>query len=115
MRWHAGKELEKIPEGIYFPGLGTYDVTGDGVPDIGLIDKNSPLPSPNPQGGIFYYRAGLFGESGVTVYLKNGNSGGPIVTDNKPRQFVDPKYYYRPIPFNQVVLSPNLKQNFGWD
>ncbi|MFC0773364.1 RagB/SusD family nutrient uptake outer membrane protein [Terrimonas alba] len=116
MRWHAGKELEKTPEGMYFPGLGNYDLTGDGVPDIGLIDKNSSIPSPNPQGGIFYYKAGNFGESGVTVYLKNGNSGGAIVTDNKPRQFIDPKYYYRPIPFNQITLNPNLgPQSFGWD
>jgi len=114
MRWHAGKELEKIPEGMYFPGLGTYDLTGDGVPDIGLIDKNSSLPSPNPQAGIFYYKAGSFGDN-VTIYLKNSNSG-TIVTDNKPRQFIDPKYYYRPIPFNQLSLNPNLgPQLFGWD
>ena len=116
MRWRAGKELEKIPEGMYFPGLGTYDLTGDGVPDIGLIDKSGSLPSPNPQGGIFYYKAGSFGETGVTVYLKNGNSGGAIVTDNKPRQFIDPKYYYRPVPFNQITLNPNLgPQSYGWE
>lgn len=116
MRWHAGKELEKTPEGMYFPGLGNYDLTGDGVADIGLIDKNSSLPSPNPQAGIFYYKAGNFGETGVTVYLKNGNSGGAIVTDNKPRQFIDPKYYYRPIPFNQITLNPNLgPQSYGWE
>ena len=113
MRWGAGKVLETAPEGMYFPGLGTYDVTGDGVPDIGLIDKNTPLPSPNPSAGIFYYKAGCFGEN-VTIYLKNCTSG-TIVTDNKPRQFIDPKYYYRPIPYNQAVLNPKLKQNFGWD
>jgi hypothetical protein len=115
MRWNAGKELEKIPEGMYFPGLGTYDITGDGIPDIGLIDKNSALPSPNPQGGIYYYKAGQFGEN-ATVYLKNGNAGGPIVTDDNPRQFLAPKYYYRPIPFNQMSLNPNLApQLFGWE
>ena len=115
MRWHAGKELEKIPEGMYFPGLGTYDMTGDGVPDIGFVDANSSLPSPNPQGGVFYYKAGNFGDN-VTVYLRNGNSGGTIVTEIKPRQFVDPKFYYRPIPFNQMTLNPNLgPQLFGWE
>ena len=113
MRWQAGKVLESIPEGMYFPGLGTYDLTGDGVPDIGLIDKNTALPSPNPSAaGIFYYKVGCFGEN-VTMYLKNCTSGA-IVTDNKPRQFIEPKYYYRPVPYNQAVLNPKLRQVFGW-
>ena len=34
MRWKAGKLLEKVPEGIYFPSLGKYDLTGDGIEDI---------------------------------------------------------------------------------
>ncbi|HKO79485.1 MAG TPA: RagB/SusD family nutrient uptake outer membrane protein, partial [Chitinophagaceae bacterium] len=118
MRWHAGKELEKIPEGMYFPGLGNYDLTGDGVEDIVLVDKNAALPptGTNSTGGkLYYYKAGNYGES-VTVYLKNGNSGGPIVTDNSVRQFVDPKYYYRPVPFSQITLNPNLgPQSYGWD
>ncbi len=118
MRWHAGKELEKIPEGMYFPGLGNYDLTGDGVEDIVLVDKNASLPATgtNSAGGkLYYYRAGNYGES-VTVYLKNGNSGGPIVTDNSVRQFVDPKYYYRPVPFSQITINPNLApQSYGWD
>jgi hypothetical protein len=105
MRWHAGKELEKIPEGMYFPGLGNYDLTGDGVEDIVLVDKNAPLPptGTNAAGGkLYYYRAGNYGEN-VTVYLKNGNSGGPIVTDNN-------------VPFSQITLNPNLApQSYGWD
>ncbi len=112
MRWQAGKALQSIPEGMYFPGLGTYDLTGDGVPDIGLIDKNTALPSPNPSAGIFYYKVGCFGEN-VTMYLTNCTSGA-IVTDNKARQFIDPKYYYRPVPYNQAVLNSRLRQIFGW-
>ena len=121
MRWHAGKELEKIPEGIYFPGLGKYDLTGDGIEDIILVDKAASVPpaitaETNSLGiKLVYYKAGSFGES-ATVYLKNGNSGGVTVTDNKVRQFIEPKYYYRPIPFNQMTLNPNLgPQLFGWD
>ena len=118
MRWHAGKELEKIPEGMYFPGLGNYDLTGDGVEDIVLVDKNATLPptGTNAAGGkLYYYKAGNYGEN-VTVYLKNGNSGGAIVTDNSVRQFIDPKYYYRPVPFSQITINPNLgPQSYGWD
>ena len=119
MRWHAGKLLEKIPEGMYFPGLGKYDMTGDGNEDIILIDKSSTIPAEaqkekNALGDVLvYYKAGSFGES-VTVYLRNGNSGGTLVTETTARQFIDPKYYYRPIPYTQVVLNPKLTQLFGW-
>ena len=34
MRWHAGKLIENEPEGLYFPGLGKYDLTGDGIDDL---------------------------------------------------------------------------------
>ncbi|PVD53294.1 RagB/SusD family nutrient uptake outer membrane protein [Terrimonas sp.] len=119
MRWEAGKELEKIPEGMYFSGLGNFDLTGDGIPDIKLIDKGATIPNEDAKETnslgekLVYYKAGSFGED-VTVYLKNGNSGGTTVTEVTPRQFLDPKYYYRPIPFNQVTLNPALKQLFGW-
>ncbi|WP_448635639.1 RagB/SusD family nutrient uptake outer membrane protein [Pedobacter panaciterrae] len=45
MRWKAGKLLTKSPEGMYFPGLGKYDLTGDGVEDIILIDKSVTIPA----------------------------------------------------------------------
>lgn len=120
MRWQAGKLLEKIPEGMYFPGLGRYDLTGDGHEDIILIDKSSNIPAEaqkekNALGEVLvYYKAGSFGEN-VTVYLRNGNSGGTLVTEVTPRNFIEPKYYYRPIPYNQVVLNPKLTQSFGWE
>ena len=119
MRWHAGKQLEKIPEGMYFPGLGKYDMTGDGVEDIILIDKSLDIPAEGSKEKnslgipLIYYKAGSIGEN-VTVYLKNGNAGGAIVTENKTRTFIDPMYYYRPIPYTQVALNPKLQQIFGW-
>jgi hypothetical protein len=44
MRWKAGKLLEKVPEGLYFPNLGKYDLTGDGVADIYLIPSSQSIP-----------------------------------------------------------------------
>ncbi|WP_447640001.1 MULTISPECIES: RagB/SusD family nutrient uptake outer membrane protein [Chitinophagaceae] len=119
MRWHAGKLLEKIPEGMYFPGLGQYDMTGDGVADIILIDKDASIPADDQKiknslgTTLVYYKAGSFGEN-VTVYLRNGNAGGTLVTETTTRQFIEPQYYYRPIPYQQTVLNPNLVQIFGW-
>jgi hypothetical protein len=62
---------------------------------------------------LVYYKAGSIGED-VTVYLTNGTNGGAIVTETRARTFKEPKYYYRPIPYTQVALNPNLKQIFDW-
>ncbi|SHN09397.1 Starch-binding associating with outer membrane [Cyclobacterium lianum] len=120
MRWSAGKLLENIPEGMYFPGLGKYDMTGDGIEDIILIDKDADIPG-DPQKEtnalgkmLIYYKAGTVDDN-VTVYLENGAQGGTLVTETTARNFEDPKFYYRPIPFQQVTLNPNLEQIFGWE
>ncbi|MFC1222918.1 RagB/SusD family nutrient uptake outer membrane protein [Pedobacter sp. BG31] len=119
MRWKVGKLLTKSPEGMYFAGLGKYDLTGDGVDDIILIDRTATIPGEDQKEKnslgvkLNYYRAGLIGTD-ATVYLKNGNNGGNIVTENVTRNFEEPKFYYRPIPQQQVILNPKLKQIFGW-
>lgn len=118
MRWGAGKLLEKEPEGLYFPGLGKYDLTGDGVEDIILIDASESVPAPedketNDLGETFiYYRVGMQ-DSDAAVYLENGNSGN-IASIRERGIFVEPKYYYRPVPASQVILNPSLEQIFGW-
>lgn len=119
MRWKAGKLLTKSPEGMYFAGLGKYDLTGDGIEDIVLIDKSLTIPAEEKKEKnslgvkLIYYRTGTIG-SDATVYLKNVNTGSFIVTESAVRDFQEPKYYYRPIPQQQVILNPNLKQIFGW-
>ncbi|WP_229707612.1 RagB/SusD family nutrient uptake outer membrane protein [Sphingobacterium alkalisoli] len=118
MRWHAGKLLEEIPDGMYFPGVGDYDMTGDDIPDIRLIPEGQTIPSERERNSLgvplVYYTIGTFGSS-ATVFLQNGVNGGTMVTDNRERTFLEPKYYYRPVPNTQVVLNPNLRQLFGWE
>ncbi|WP_242204511.1 RagB/SusD family nutrient uptake outer membrane protein [Aestuariivivens insulae] len=117
MRWAAGKEFEILPIGMYIPGLGKYDMTGDGIEDIAIIASGEDIPSPKEQNSLgedlIYYKAGPFGDSGASIYLSNGTSGN-MVTENAVRTFVEPKYYYRPIPQQQVDLNPNLTQIMGW-
>jgi len=119
MRWKAGKLLTKGPEGMYFSGLGKFDLTGDGVDDIILIDRTATIPAEDQKEKnslgikLIYYRAGTIGTD-ATVYLKAGNGGGNIVTESATRTFEEPKFYYRPIPQQQIVLNPKLKQIFGW-
>ena len=119
MRWNAGKLLEQEPKGLYFPGLGKYDLTGDAIEDIILIDVSESIPAgedkeKNSLGvELVYYRAGLQG-SDASVYLSEGSSG-TVETVIDRGVFIEPKYYYRPIPLTHVTVNPNLKQVFGWD
>jgi hypothetical protein len=120
MRYGAGKLLENIPEGMYFSGLGKHDLTGDGVPDILLVNQATDIPEDNSKETnelgelLIYYKTGTIDDN-VTVYLENGTAGGTMVTETTPRDFVEPKYYYRPVPVQQVALNPNLQQIFGWE
>ncbi|MBO9591795.1 MAG: RagB/SusD family nutrient uptake outer membrane protein [Niabella sp.] len=120
LRWHAGKEFARYAEGLYFPGLGQYDLTGDNIPDIILVSKSASIPAEdakikNTLGiKLIYYKAGGYKESGAAVYLKNGESGGPIVTGVTPRTFIEPKYYYLPIPALEISQNSKLVQPFGW-
>lgn len=118
-RWKAGKLMEKEPVGLYFPALGRYDLTGDGVNDIFLIGAGESIPNPenrevNSLGvRLVYYRVGAVGES-VDVYLTNGTNGYVVATPERG-VFTEPKDYYRPIPLSEVNLNPNLEQVFGWE
>lgn len=120
MRWAAGKLLEKEPEGLYFPGLGKYDLTGDGVEDIILIDVSESIPDAankevNALGvTLQYYRVGPV-DSDAGVYLENG-TGGTVITVRERGSFIEPQYYYRPVPETHTKINPNLlPQLFGWN
>ncbi|SDT24715.1 Starch-binding associating with outer membrane [Mucilaginibacter mallensis] len=104
MRWKNGPLLAKPGFGMYFPGLGTYDLNGDGVPDIALVTS---LPA-NKVTGISYFVLGTdFG-------LSNGTSGNIVPNPGLVKTFTDPKDYLMPLPTQELLLNKNLKQNPGW-
>jgi hypothetical protein len=119
MRWHAGKRVEIEPEGLYFPGLGKYDLTGDNVEDIILLSADAEIPAEadkeqNSLGKtLVYYRVGAIGTDGATLFLTEGERGN-VATADDLGMFDEPKFYYRPVPQPQVLLNPNLKQIMGW-
>ena len=102
---------------MYFPGLGKYDLTGDGVADIQLLGIEDAIPEPkelNENGvALIYYRTGSVG-SNADVYLTEGTSGNVVGTPERGK-FQEPKHYYRPIPAPEMALNPNLEQVFGWE
>jgi len=121
MRWKSGKLFQDSQQGMYVPALGAMDVTGDGQPDIAI------LPSPNDESAIAglpvavreklskYYLKDKDGKD-QNFYLSKGTSGFIAFTRDRdqPRVFIEPKYYYRPIPISETVVNPQLKQVFGW-
>jgi hypothetical protein len=117
-RWAAGKLMEEEPVGMYFPGLGRYDLTGDGVEDIVLLDLSDAIPEPKETNSLgaelIYYRVSGVGNTNANVYLTNGTSGNIVATPERGT-FSEPKAYYRPIPASEVQLNPQLEQVFGWD
>ncbi|WP_419212062.1 RagB/SusD family nutrient uptake outer membrane protein [Maribacter sp. X9] len=117
-RWAAGKLMEKEPVGMYFSGLGRYDLTGDGVDDIVLLDLVDAVPDPKETNSLgaelIYYKVAEVGNTSANVYLTNGTSGHIIATPERGT-FTEPKAYYRPIPASEVQLNPSLEQVFGWE
>ena len=115
-RWKAGSLLAQASQGMYVPALGALDVTGDGQYDIAILQEEGAegpiagLPADVRDNLVKYYL------SDNSFYLSNGNSGFiQFVRDQQqPRSFIEPKYYYRPIPLQQTLLNPNLKQPPGW-
>ena len=113
MRWKIGKVFEKPQRGIYVPSTGLVDVTGDGIPDYFISDDGSNMPDDLPDETTIY----ITNEDNVSIFLEYGKSGyimfkleqGDIGT------FIEPKYYYRPIPTSEILLNPELVQLFGWD
>ncbi len=104
MRWKAGSLLAQQFQGMYFPGPGTYDLNGDGNPDVALV---SSTPS-NPISGVSYFVLG------TDIHLSNGNSGNVVANPTLVKTFTDPKNYYFPLPATELLLNKNLKQNPGW-
>lgn len=121
MRWKAGKLLEKEPEGLYFPSLGKFDLTGDGIEDIYLIPSSQDIPAEadkesNSLGKkLVYYKTGTIDDTNATVYLTEGTKGN-ILTIKDIGTFQEPKFYYRPVPKHEMELNPALApQLFGWE
>ncbi|MHC8950155.1 RagB/SusD family nutrient uptake outer membrane protein [Sphingobacterium hungaricum] len=105
LRWKEGARLEKPFYGMYFPGVGQYDLDKDGKLDLVIYEGTTPTRLP----GVQYQKLG-------ELVLENGTSGGRIV--NLPdilKKWDEQKDYFYPIPTQELQLNKNLTQNPGWD
>lgn len=104
LRWKEGQLLERVFHGMYFPGVGEYDLDRDGVIDLVLYDGEKPTEVPGRQ----YQKIG-------ELVLENGSKGGQIITNpSVEKVWTEEKDYFYPIPTQERELNPALTQNPGW-
>ena len=105
IRWREGDCISQSFHGVYFPGPGEYDLTGDGKPDIRLYVGAKPASN-----DLVNYEIG----SDTGVLLSEGTSGYMDHHKNIAHVFNEARDYYYPIPTKERSLNPNLKQNPEW-
>lgn len=103
MRWRLGGLLSNHFRGVYFPGLGEFDLNGDGKNDI-LLYKGSPGASTVPQKL----------QIGSTIQFSNEDKGNLVGFLNVSKKFWEERDYLYPIPSGDILLNNNLKQNPKW-
>lgn len=117
VRWKAGNLIAQVQEGIYIEKLGLIDVTGDGVPEIGIFENeaSNTVPEEDRDKYSFYYLKNNDGKAN-SFSLTEGDHGHIVINGElNSRSFIEPQYYYFPIPQTQITLNPNLKQTIFWD
>ena len=109
MRWKAGYCIDQPITGIYFPGPGEYDLSGDGKADVILYPKGSAKPSAGE--GVQVY------ELDKDIYLTEEKSSKGYMFYHKTverTKFNEGRDYLYAIPSTERELNPNLEQNPGW-
>lgn len=106
VRWNKGKLLESTFDGMYVEQMNELiDLNQDGTADVSFVLQ---IPD-NRIPGVYYYLI-----DGQQTKLSEGDHGQLIWLDNIPRVWAPHKVFY-PIPYNELVINPNLVQNPGWN
>lgn len=106
-RWAEAKQClqHNVPwYGVYIPGVGSYDTSGDGVADVEFIKTAS---------GEIKIKVGTKTQD---VVLSDGDSGYVVgySTTDYGSLWDDSRDYLWPIPAKDRTLNPNLTQNPGY-
>ena len=92
---------------MYIAGPGSYDLSGDGTPDLILYAQGDSKPENTGRAQVY--------ELGKDVILTDDNKGYFDFHKNVERNgFNEERDYLYPIPINERSLNKNLTQNPGW-
>ena len=103
MRWKEGKVFEAPFYGVYFPGVGVYDVDGSGTPDFEIFTDKATSTAATAK------------KLHEDVILSEGDSGFIWLHSQVVRSWDENKDYLYPIPTDDRNLTNGaLTQNPGW-
>ena len=122
VRWKEGATWTEPLYGMYFPGPGAYDLTGDGTADVYLYATAKVDNAVKKQyGDNFTYLQiqeieidGKYVPYSDGIILSEGTKGYVAMHYKKTRAFDESRDYLYPIPSGDRQLNPNLAQNNGW-
>lgn len=104
IRWKEGQIFTRVFNGMYFPGVGTYDIDRNGTIDLHIYEGAKPAAVAGRQ----YLKIG-------EVVFENGAKGGQIVTNpTVTKNWNESRDYMYPIPVQERLLNNILTQNPGW-
>ncbi len=108
-RWKAGTCVDQPISGVYFPGPGEYDLTGDGNTDLVLYAEGTAKPEGIANNIPVY-------ELNKEIILTGGNKGYVFYHKTIERTpFNENRDYLYPIPSTDRSLNHALTQNPGWN
>lgn len=111
IRWKRGELFTEAWNGMYVPQLDvSIDLNEDGVKDVSFVNVS---PASTDPGVIYMNVASTVNGQVNTMTLSEGTKGEIIWMKNIQRTWHDRMYLY-PIPENDLLLNPQLKQNPNW-
>ena len=104
MRWKEGKVFEAPFYGMYLPGVGVYDLDGNGTADFEVYAASATSG------------AAVTKKLGSDVILKDGDAGMILLHSDVSRTWNEDRDYLYPIPTDDRNLTGGaLTQNPGWN
>ncbi len=105
MRWKAGKRFERPFHGMYFDGVGEYDLDDNGSVDFVIYEGDAP----SAEEGIVYM-------SKDEANLSDGSRGYITCHGKTARTWTEDRDYLYPIPTKDIILTGGeIKQNPNWE
>lgn len=105
-RWKEGSMITRPFKGMYFPGVGQFDLDNDGKVDVVIYEGTKPS---GPKGPAYL-------KLGAEIDLENGTSGGAVMINrNISKSFNENRDYLYPVPIQERTLNKNLTQNPNWN
>ena len=105
IRWKEGQTFTQKHYGMYFKGVGEYDLDKDGTIDLCLYQGSRPDT-----------KATLSYEIGQDIYLSEGDHGYVDPYRNITLSWNEDRDYFYPIPTDDRSLTGGaLTQNPGWN